>query len=174
MIAVALKRFRDKLGYSQTGIAESVGMKQTTWSGWEKDPPDAMEWLVRLSRRHGVSMEYILGETDDPTPIVRLDTSDLNEEKTKYISSEWLSPLQQDAMEQIAQTLKAFEMKARESVATEMMRGAMIYVEEWMGIEAADEFYQAIDLLRRTGDDSALTGWLARYFGDDDSQNSNE
>lgn len=160
MIALGLKRFRDKLGYSQTGIAESVGMKQTTWSGWENNPPDALEWLVELSRRHGVSIEYILGVTDDPTPIVPVTTG--------LLGAEQQAPLSVEALAQIAKILLEMEVRAREAISKELTLGAMKYIERWKDVDAAEEFYQAVDLLRRTGDDSALTAWLARYLSDDE------
>ena len=60
-----LKQFRDEIGYSQWGVAESVGMKQRTWAGWEKQPPQALLYLRQLSVTFGVSADYLLGLTDD-------------------------------------------------------------------------------------------------------------
>ena len=63
-----LKRFRDEIGYSQDGVAGSIGMKQRTWADWEKQPPQALLYLRTLAETHQVSADYLLGITDDPSP----------------------------------------------------------------------------------------------------------
>ena len=64
-----LKSLRDRFGYNQSGMAASVGMKQTTWSDWEKQPPAQFELLARIARHYGVSADYLLGIVDDPQPV---------------------------------------------------------------------------------------------------------
>jgi len=66
-MATRLKALRDKHGLNQEGIALSVGMKQSTWSDWEKKPPESLEHLARLAERYRTSADYLLGLTDDPT-----------------------------------------------------------------------------------------------------------
>lgn len=67
-MADRLKEFREKLGYNQQGLAEVAGIRQATWSRWEKEPPEQFEALVRLSRHYKVSADYLLGLVDDPAP----------------------------------------------------------------------------------------------------------
>lgn len=172
MIARSLKRFRDTLGYSQEGIAGSVGMRQTTWSGWEKNPPDAMQWLVSLAKRHGVSIDYMLGLTDDPA-IKRSGDGEFPERGLEVINvMKGMSPQQQEAMIEVSKIFQKLETEARESVTKDLLLGAMQYIETWRGVEAAEEFYQAISALRRTGGDAALRAWFTTYFGNDDSEDN--
>lgn len=44
----------------------SIGMKQTTWGGWERNPPEPLMLLARLAQRYNVSADYLLGLVDDP------------------------------------------------------------------------------------------------------------
>lgn len=67
-MAARLRQLRDRLGFSQEGIASSIGMKQRTWADWETKPPDAFEHLARLVQRYNTSADYLLGLTDDPSP----------------------------------------------------------------------------------------------------------
>ena len=66
-MAIRLKALRDKYGLNQEGIAASVGMKQSTWSDWEKKPPESFDHLARLVERYQTSADYLLGLTDDPS-----------------------------------------------------------------------------------------------------------
>lgn len=65
-MSTRLKEMRDKLGYSQEGMAKAIGMTQTTYAGWEKAPPEAFERLARLAAHYHVSADYLLGIIDDP------------------------------------------------------------------------------------------------------------
>lgn len=66
-VAERLKQIRDRLGYSQDGMAASIGMKQRTWADWEKKPPQALLFLRKLVEKHEMSADYLIGLTDDPT-----------------------------------------------------------------------------------------------------------
>lgn len=68
-MATRLKSLRDSLGFSQEGMAASVGMEQTAWSRWENRPPAQFELLARIARHYGVSADYLLGIVDDPQPV---------------------------------------------------------------------------------------------------------
>lgn len=65
-MSTRLRELRDRLGYSQEGMATSVGMAQRTYANWEKQPPEALTHLASLSRHYGVSADYLLGIIDDP------------------------------------------------------------------------------------------------------------
>jgi transcriptional regulator with XRE-family HTH domain len=67
-ISERLRLVRDRLGYSQDGIASSIDMKQRTWADWEKQPPSALVHLKALAEKYGYSAQYLLGITDDPRP----------------------------------------------------------------------------------------------------------
>ena len=53
---------------SQTKLAKLLGMSQTGYSKYEtgeNDIPTAI--LIKLSRLYNTSIDYLLGETDNPT-----------------------------------------------------------------------------------------------------------
>ena len=66
-----IKELREQYGYSQEGVAGIVGMSQTTYSGWEKQPPESLRRLAALARHYDVSADYLLGLSNDPTPADR-------------------------------------------------------------------------------------------------------
>lgn len=76
-MSIRLREIREKLGYSQEGMAKPIGMTQTTYAGWEKAPPEAFERLASLSRHYGVSADYLLGIIDDPAGRRDLATDEL-------------------------------------------------------------------------------------------------
>lgn len=170
MISEHLKKLRDDLGYNQEGIAATVGMKQRTWSDWEKKPPDALLWLFRISQRYAVSVDYLLGLTDDPTP-KRNGLQSYPERGQEVIDSmREMSPREQAAVVQIVRILQEVESEARQAAMMQLLRTAMQPIREQMGEESAVDFYQAVDLLRRTGDQSAFLSWLSVYLGNDQSR----
>lgn len=66
MIAERLKRFREKKGYNQEGMARAAGMTQRTWGNWEDASPKALPWLAALARHFDISADYFLCLTDLP------------------------------------------------------------------------------------------------------------
>jgi len=69
MIANRIKSLREKMGISQIKLAEIVNLSQQAIAKWEtnKSEPD-IEMLFKLSKIFKVSVSYLTGETNDPTP----------------------------------------------------------------------------------------------------------
>lgn len=68
-IADRLRWFREEyLKTDQTSIGKP-GMSQTTWSGWEANPPKALQHLLDLADKYSVSIDFILGRTNNPVPV---------------------------------------------------------------------------------------------------------
>lgn len=64
-----IRDLREDLDLTQTQIAKMLGMSQTGYSKYEtgeNDIPTAV--LIKLSRFYGTSIDYLLGESDDPSP----------------------------------------------------------------------------------------------------------
>ena len=62
-----IRDLREDKDLNQTQIAKILGMSQTGYSKYEtgeNDIPTAI--LIKLSRFYGVSIDYILGETNNP------------------------------------------------------------------------------------------------------------
>ena len=62
-----IRDLREDRDMTQTQIAQMLGMSQTGYSKYEtgeNDLPTAV--LIRLARFYGTSIDYLLGETDDP------------------------------------------------------------------------------------------------------------
>lgn len=68
MISQRLQAFRKNKGLSQVRVAVAVNMPQSTWAGWEKEPPDALRLLAAIARHYNVSADYLLGLTDNEMP----------------------------------------------------------------------------------------------------------
>ena len=62
-----LRDLREDNDMNQTQIAKQLGMSQTGYSKYEtgeNDIPTAI--LIKLSRFYDTSIDYLLGETDNP------------------------------------------------------------------------------------------------------------
>lgn len=62
-----LKALRESQGMKQDEFGESVGLKKTTYQGYEsgtREPP-ASFW-VDVANRYAVTTDYLLGLSDDP------------------------------------------------------------------------------------------------------------
>lgn len=62
-----LKALRKQKKMTQAEFANSVGLKPTTYSGYEKGDrePDAAIW-IRIADTYDVSIDYLLGHCDSP------------------------------------------------------------------------------------------------------------
>ncbi|MBR2340384.1 MAG: helix-turn-helix transcriptional regulator [Clostridia bacterium] len=62
-----IRDLREDRDMNQTEIAKVLGMSQTGYSKYEtgeNDIPTAV--LIKLAKFYGTSIDYILGETDNP------------------------------------------------------------------------------------------------------------
>ncbi len=62
-----IRDLREDLELTQTQIAKILGMSQTGYSKYEtgeNDIPTAI--LIKLARFYNTSIDYLLGETNDP------------------------------------------------------------------------------------------------------------
>ena len=62
-----IRDLREDRDLNQTAVAKMLGMSQTGYSKYEtgeNDIPTAV--LIRLSRFYDTSIDYLLGESDDP------------------------------------------------------------------------------------------------------------
>ena len=62
-----LRDLREDRDMNQTQVAKLLGMSQTGYSKYEtgeNDVPTAV--LIKLARFYGTSIDYLLGETDNP------------------------------------------------------------------------------------------------------------
>lgn len=69
-----LKNYRIKRNFTQEGLAFELGTDKKAVSRWESGQfsPNA-ETLVELSRILSVSVDYLLGLSENPTPQTRID-----------------------------------------------------------------------------------------------------
>ena len=67
-----IRKLRTDMGYTQKQVAEVLGVSQNTYSQYEigvlNYPVDA---LVKLADFYGVSVDYLLGRTDQKEPYPR-------------------------------------------------------------------------------------------------------
>ena len=63
-----IRDLREDRDMNQTQVARMLGISQTGYSKYEtgeNDIPTAV--LIKLARFYNTSIDYLLGETDDPT-----------------------------------------------------------------------------------------------------------
>lgn len=75
-----IKQLRTKKGLSQSQLAELIGVKKNTVSTWERGTrkPD-FPALDSMSNIFEVSIGYIVGDSEDLTPIKKPTEEELNE-----------------------------------------------------------------------------------------------
>ena len=62
-----LRDLREDHDLSQKKLAEKIGMSQTGYSKYEVGTNDIpTQILIKLARFYNVSVDYLLGETDNP------------------------------------------------------------------------------------------------------------
>ena len=80
---IRLKTLRNEKGYNQTYVAKQLGITQQAYANYERGArqPDN-ETLVKLADLFNVSVDYILGRTDDITP--KPDSAELENDVIIY------------------------------------------------------------------------------------------
>lgn len=64
-----IKEARERIGLSQKELATSLGIKPSTFNGYENGTHDPKsDILVLIAQKCETSVDYLLGCTDDPTP----------------------------------------------------------------------------------------------------------
>jgi len=64
-----IRNLRIDNGYTQKQIAEFLNVKQNTYSQYEIGVLNyPIDVLIKLADFYGVSVDYLLGRTDTPTP----------------------------------------------------------------------------------------------------------
>ena len=64
-----IKEARERVGLSQKELATSLGIKPTTFNGYENGTHDPKsDILVLIAKKCETSVDFLLGCTDDPTP----------------------------------------------------------------------------------------------------------
>lgn len=92
---------REKHQYSQKFVAISVGVAPSIVSRWEsgkKNP--SRENLVKLAELYGVAVDYLLGRSDDETPVTN---TNLTADELKLIQD--YRSLNKQGQEYIRQTM---------------------------------------------------------------------
>ncbi|WP_083205824.1 MULTISPECIES: helix-turn-helix domain-containing protein [Selenomonas] len=76
-----MKLLREQHNLSQTDLAKKLNISRQSYNFYEnekRDPDTAM--LVRIADFFNVSLDYLLGRTNDPSPIVKEMTPSYQEE----------------------------------------------------------------------------------------------
>lgn len=83
MFGVRLKELRAKQHWTIEEVAEKIGVGRSTYAGYEtEDRKPPIQNLIKLSELFDVSVDYILGLTDEP------DVKHLEYDASKYLRKE--------------------------------------------------------------------------------------
>lgn len=84
MISDRLKSLRESTGMSARKFAESIGMKYTTYYGYETGAREpGSEFLTQIADYFEVTTDYILCRTNDPNQEVGVQLTDAEKEAIK-------------------------------------------------------------------------------------------
>ena len=122
-----IKEARERVGLSQKELATSLGIKPTTFNGYENGTHDPKsDILVLIAKKCETSVDFLLGCTDDPTPqatIKKVPTENISEsdpQKQRLLENyEALNPLGRsklvDYSDDLADSLKYTEVSTETS-----------------------------------------------------------
>ena len=81
-----IKKLRSEAGLLQADLAKKLKIRQNTVSNWEtgRHEPD-QDALREMSKLFGVSIDYILGNTDIKNPLTSEDMNGLTEKQIKIL-----------------------------------------------------------------------------------------
>lgn len=69
-ISEALKRAREERGLTKQAVADAIGMQRPNYARYELENKEnrspRIEHLIALSEFYGVSLDYLVGRSDDP------------------------------------------------------------------------------------------------------------
>ncbi|MDO5116572.1 MAG: helix-turn-helix transcriptional regulator [Synergistaceae bacterium] len=101
-----------KCKYNQEELARQIEISVDSIRRWEKgnQVPRADE-LQKLAVALNTSVAYLIGETDDPRPLLRLDGSQILD-GSSVIAPEWAAALEEGAPPQKVQTLPVIENRS--------------------------------------------------------------
>ena len=89
MFQIALKRLREENHMSQSKLAQSIGVAQSTVGMWEsgKNKPEYAT-LLKIANLFGVSVDYLTGNDTTSKPAPLLDRDGLSERDRKDIAKD--------------------------------------------------------------------------------------
>ena len=93
-----LKKLRKEAGLTQVDVAEKLGISQPAYASWERGvKKPTQENLIKLSKIHYVSVDYLLGNTEskqtsdvleDIELLFRMNSKDLTKEEKEIFKRE--------------------------------------------------------------------------------------
>lgn len=77
-VTKGLQRFRQNFRLTKTAAADAMGIRPSSYQEYEqtgKGNNPTIKTLYRLAKAFNVSIDYLVGLTDDPTPRWKVDTA---------------------------------------------------------------------------------------------------
>lgn len=93
LVRKRIKSLRKARGLSQVEISELLGISRSTYAHYEiashQRVPET-DTLVRLADLHGVTLDYLLGRTEDPHQILDEDIKEFSDDLNLELTDEEL------------------------------------------------------------------------------------
>lgn len=102
-----LRKLRTSLGMTQAQFAESISIPLTTYSGYERQirEPGSDFWEA-VSKKYRVSIDYLMGITDNPKGTKYADTFQISPEEKRLVAA-WRNA-DKRAKDDVAHSLRNF------------------------------------------------------------------
>ncbi len=86
MLGKRVRDLRETKGLTQLELARMLNVSIRSVGNWERDEkPPSLDSLVEMARVFGVSTDYIVGLTDDPTP--NSHNADLSLQESRVVAA---------------------------------------------------------------------------------------
>ena len=111
-----MKLLREQHNLNQTEVAKVLNISRQAYNFYEnekRDPDTSM--LIRIADFYNVSLDYLLGRTNDPSPLVKEKTPSYQEEVLRDIED--ITPEMASEVRQFINYLKHKEETAAGAVA---------------------------------------------------------
>jgi len=154
VLAKRLRQLRDAHALSQGQVAVYVGVAQTSYSALERGVvhPKTIDAITALARFYEVSADYLLGLTDDPTPVGRAEAAPPLAAEMLHTMRR-LGPAHSRRLLVMAQALADDEEAQREAAHIEQRVNQIADV---LGDDAFEKVMEALLVAARTGDEATL------------------
>lgn len=98
----------DKANLTAKKVSSDTGITQSLFTEWKKGRSNpSAEKLAILANYFGVSVDYLLGRTDNPAP------SRLNADNAIIVKGDYVGPVTEDERAFVEQVLKAYREQQR-------------------------------------------------------------
>lgn len=97
-----LKQLRQSKNWSKVNVAEKLGVQLSTYTNWEYGIREPIYLsLAKIAKLYGTSADYLIGLTNNPTPITAYESQEFLKDIQDQELQEWILNLSEEELKKI-------------------------------------------------------------------------